>query len=98
MMKVEQMINSRGNGAMNQFVIEGEGKLVFQSYSSMIAEIDYNSNTITIGSDWDYSRTTGKHRNIFFSDYANLSGLADKKGLQKAIDEGSYKGFTVQMA
>ena len=89
-MKVEQMINSRGNGAMNQFIIRGEGKMVFQSYSSTIAEIDYNTNTIRIGEDWSYSVTTGKHRNIFFSDYAHLSGLASKSGIEKALKDGEF--------
>lgn len=97
MMKVEQMINTRGNGAMNQFVITSEDKTVFQSYESMIVTMDYPTKTITIGRDYDYSKTTGKHRNIFFNDYANLSGLATKKGLDEAIKNGSYGSWIVKM-
>lgn len=96
MMKVEQMINDRGNGAMNQFVINGDGKTVFQSYSSMIVELDYNTRTITIGKDYDYSRTTGKHRNIFFRDYARMSELATLDGLRKAIKAGSYGTWKIE--
>ena len=96
------MINDKGNGAMNQFVLYGDGKIVFQSYSSMIAEIDEQNDTITIGADWNYSRTTGKHRNIFFRDYARIRGLADTKALQKAIKDGSYNdgcvNWVVKMA
>ena len=87
-MKVEQMINNRGNGAMNQFVITGDRKIVFQSYNSMIAEVDYNNHRITIGRDYDYSNTTGKHRNIFFADYVNLPELATLAGLRQAIKAG----------
>ena len=97
-MKVEQMINSRGNGAMNQFIITDGDRIVFQSYSSMIAEVNYQTKVIYIGTNWDYSTTTSKHRNIFFSDYVAMSELATKKGLQKALGEGKYKDWTVRRA
>ena len=96
MMRVEQMINNRGNGAMNQFIIEGDGHLVFQSYNSMIADVDYTTKTITIGRDYDYSNTTGKHRNIFFCDYVRLPQLATLNGLRKAIKDGKYGCWTIK--
>ena len=96
MMTVEQMINNNGNGAMNQFVISGEGRTIFQSYASMIAELDYNTHTITIGKDYDYSTTTGKHRNIFFRDYANIPDLASKKGILDALKNGLCNGWTIK--
>lgn len=72
MMTVEQMINNNNNYATNQFVLRDRenGILAFQSYASRIATIDYPNRTITIGVDYDYSKTTNKHRNIFFNDYA----------------------------
>ena len=85
---VEQMINDRGNGAMNQFVLRGDNKIIFQSYDSTIAIVDRDDNTVTIFPDWDYSVTTGKHRNIFFRDYAYISDLASKKGIEKALKDG----------
>ena len=85
---VEQMINDRGNGAMNQFVLRGDNKIIFQSYDSTIAVVDHDDNTVTIYPDWDYSVTTGKHRNIFFRDYAYISDLASKKGIEKALKDG----------
>ena len=94
-MTVKHLINNNGNYAMNQFVIEGDGKIVFQSYASMIVEIDYNKHTITIGDDYNYSRTTGKHRNIFFEDYARMTGLATLKGLEKALKDGFYGTWAV---
>ena len=85
---VEQMINNRGNGAMNQFVLRGDNKIIFQSYDSTIAVVDRDDNTVTIFPDWDYSVTTGKHRNIFFRDYAYIPELATKKGIEKALKDG----------
>ena len=95
---VEQMINDRGNGAMNQFVIHDGNALIFQSYSSLIAVVDYDTNEITLGEDWDYSVTTGKHRNIFFRDYANISDLATKKGIEKALKNGICGRWKVKTA
>lgn len=51
----------------NQFMISYEENNnyyeVFQSYESMI--IKWKNNIIVeVGSDWDYSRTTGKYRNL----------------------------------
>ena len=87
-MKVEQMINDRGNGAMNQFVITVGNTIAFQSYDSTIAVVDRDEKTVTIFPDWDYSKTTGKHRNIFFRDYANISALATMDGIRKALADG----------
>lgn len=97
-MRVEQMINNNGNGAMNQFVIYGDnGEITFQSYKSMIATVDENNKILSIGDDYNYSVTTGKHRNIFFKDYVpyKLSGLADIKKLEKAIEDGCYNGYKI---
>ena len=91
-MRVEQMINSRGNGAMNQFVITDGARVVFQSYDSTIAEVDRENHTITIYPDYDYSRTTGKHRNIFFGDYVGMWELATLAGLRQAMKNGLYIG------
>lgn len=96
--RVEQMINDRGNGATNQFVIYADGKIIFQSYNSIIATVDKANKTVTLGSDWDYSVTTGKHRNIFFRDYANIPDLASKKGIQDALKNGLCNGWTISTA
>ena len=93
--RVEQMINDRGNGAMNQFVIYADGKIIFQSYNSIIAVVNKTNKTIELGEDWDYSVTTGKHRNIFFRDYANIPDLASKKGIQDALKNGLCNGWKI---
>lgn len=97
-MRVEQMINNKGNGAMNQFIIYGDnGEVTFQSYESMIATVDENNKTLLVGDDYNYSATTSKHRKIFFNDYVpyKLSGLADTKKLEKAIKDGCYNGYKI---
>ena len=95
---VEQMINDRGNGAMNQFILRGDNKVIFQSYDSTIAIADYDTNTITIFPDWDYSVTTGKHRNIFFKDYVPVAQLTTKKGIEKALKDGICGRWKVETA
>lgn len=96
-MRVEQMINSKGNGAMNQFVITDGNKVVFQSYHSTIATVDYDKKSIVLGSDWDYSNTTNKHRNIFFNDYVNMPDLGSKKGILKALKGGLCNGWIITL-
>lgn len=94
---VEQMINDRGNGAMNQFIIHDGALLMFQSYDSLIAVVDRQNRTVFVGSDWDYSVTTGKYRNIFFRDYAYIPELATKKGIDKALKYGKCDGWEVKL-
>ena len=85
----------------NQFVIRGEReneKTVFQSYDSIIAEINENGQ-LTLGIDWDYSKTTLKHLYLFLNDYIysfndnikeyikELQNKTNKKAyIQKLID------------
>lgn len=96
-MKVENFYNK------NQFIIRGEGKTVFQSYKSEIAEISKNGK-LTLGIDWDYSITTLKHLYLFLNDYICLINneiqkyiekLPTKKNkkayIQKLIDDGIIK-------
>jgi hypothetical protein len=96
-MRVEQFYNK------NQFVIRGEGKTVFQSYNSTIAEINKNGQ-LTLGIDWDYSRTTLKHLYLFLEYYICLfneelkeevhilRNKSNKKAyIQKLIDNGTIK-------
>lgn len=96
--KVEQMINNNDNPAANQLVIYAEHKKIFQSYDSIIAVVDYENKTVTLGEDWNYSKTTGKHRNIFFKDYANLPDLASLNGVKNALKNGLCNGWKIQVA
>ena len=95
-MKVEQMENTRGNKVDNQFVIQDGEKIVFQSYNSLIVEVDFNKKAITIGPDYNYSTTTGKYRNLFFTDYVYLPNLNTLRGLESALKEGSFGAWTIK--
>ena len=67
----------------NQYVFNLKDCKMFYSYKSIIA-IKYDNGDVLLDSDyWDYSRTTGKYRNIFLDE--------DKKTTEKQIKKGEYK-------
>lgn len=82
--KVSNMQTSNGNDIPNQFeiVIEGKGTF-FQSYQKVIAWRSYQGEVILDKTNWDYSMTTGKYRNIFLGE--------TKKETERKIKEGVYK-------
>lgn len=54
-----------GNPVANQFTIQTEEGVYFQSYRTIIA-FKANDGTMTLDEqDWNYSRTTSKYRNEF---------------------------------
>ena len=71
-----------GRQVPNQFLIEytenGNEYQRFQSYDSMIIKWE-NGRIIEVGSNWEYSKTTGKYRNL-------LTGM-DKKAFEKMLKE-----------
>lgn len=75
-------IENNGRNVPNQFLISYEENEknyeVFQSYNSMIIKWK-NGIIIEVGSDWDYSRTSGKYRNL-------LTGM-NKKEFEKMLKE-----------
>lgn len=90
MLKVYNMESPRtGKAVANQYIICENGeytrKTTFQSYDSMIVEIDHVKSIITFGRDWDYSNTTRKYRNAFLNDF--VPQIADKKILNKLYNE-----------
>ena len=80
--RIENMINSRGNTAPNQFLIYTPEGVVFQSYFSVIAFRDHGGNVTLDCNKWNYSRTTGKFRNQFLDE--------KQKATQDKIDNGIY--------
>ena len=81
-MKVINMTSNKGNKTANQFVIEGNNGLTFQSYTSAIAFKPLRGKIQLDREKWDYSVTTGKFRNIF---------LGEKKTeTEKKIKSGEY--------
>lgn len=75
-MKVRNLEGIRGTVVRNQFIINEGHKTWFQSYNSVIVEIDREYQKITIGCDWDYSRTTTKYLKIFLM---NEVGFTDEE-------------------
>ena len=94
-MKVYNMASPRtGREVANQFIIEGDGQTIFQSYNSTIAIIDWNKHTVKIGEDWNYSTTTGKYRNSFFYDN-NFTDMQDTKNIRKVMKKVDTDGFAL---
>lgn len=62
-----QNLKNNGREIPNQFEIyykeDNKHYKIFQSYSRMILKWE-NNKIIEVGKDWDYSRTTGKYRNL----------------------------------
>ena len=81
--KVRNMMSNNGNFIPNQFEIYTNEGRYFQSYNSVIAFIDNNGKVFLDESDWDYSRTTGKYRNMFLGEYIGET--------RKKIETGEYK-------
>lgn len=93
-MKVTNMINSRGRKVANQFIIENDNVYTFQSYNSVVAVVNFDNSTITLGNDWNYSTTTSRYRNAFFQ-ALGLDEMSDTESVRKAINDGEIVGYTV---
>jgi hypothetical protein len=75
--------NRSGRGVANQFIItDDEGNETFQSYRTIIATNKCGNITLDVNS-WDYSKTTGKYRNIFLGE--------NKAETERKIKSGEYK-------
>jgi len=84
-MEVENMTNKNGNKVPNQFIIiDDDENILFQSYHSIIAKIDGKNGKIYLDVNyWDYSKTTGKYRNLFLNE--------SKAETERKIKNGEYK-------
>lgn len=82
--RVENMRGHNGREIANQFIvwIKDEGTY-FQSYDSIIALKPYFGKIKLDATYWDYSRTTGKYRNLFLGE--------TKRQTQAHIDNGDYE-------
>ena len=77
MQKVEQF------HVKNQFVIKTDKGVYFQSYNSMIVFIPNDGSKIQLDKYyWDYSKTTGRYRNLFLN--------KNKKEIERKIANGEY--------
>ena len=81
MTTVTNMVSNKGNKIANQFIIYTTEGSIFQSYNSTIVKIE-NGKTYLDINKWDYSKTTGKYRNIFLNE--------NKKQTEEKIKSGEY--------
>lgn len=84
-MKVKQLINNNGNPVANHFIIrDDKGVKFLQSYDSIVVKRDTDG-TVTLGADWDYSKTTLKYVKVFLGIYDSV------KTIRRNIEYGHYK-------
>ena len=95
-MKV-QMLYVNGKKAANQFIITDGDRVIFQSYSSPIVEINYYNKTITVYRDWRYSTTTSKYRNLFMK-HEGFYEVETTKDFEKHIKLGKVGGYAIVKA
>ncbi len=77
------MESPNGNKVANQFEIYTDEGKYFQSYRSIIAFKDNKGQVFLDDYYWDYSKTTGKYRNLFLNE-----GIVETR---KKIKSGEYK-------
>ena len=91
MASVQQFYNK------NQFIINTEKEITFQSYDSTIATINKKTGVLTFGADWDYSHTTLKHLYLFLNDYKNeIEGFIYSRIFHKGFDTSKNKRAFLQ--
>ena len=66
MIKVEPMKGNSGNAVANQYIINDNGRVSFQSYDSIIATI-IDGEIFLDSVFWNYSKTTSKYLNKFLN-------------------------------
>ncbi len=83
---VENMQSSRGNDVPNQFIIQADDGLYFQSYSTVIAFKPLMGKVQLDKEKWDYSVTTGKYRNQFLRESKAETERKIKAGIYELTD------------
>ena len=92
-MRVENLRNKQGKTTANQFIITDGNKVAFQSYESLICEIE--NKAITFTKAYAFSPTTSKHRNAFLSDFFGCDiKTAD---VEKMIQYGNFNDYKVYL-
>ena len=83
-----------GEAVRNQYTIKTPTLICFQSYDSLIAVYDIETETLTLGYHFDYSVTTSKYLHEWLKEYCYRlycnfpKGKSLKDTLYKAIDAG----------
>lgn len=89
---VSQLINKNGNAVKNQFVINKNGMIIFQSYKSIIA-VEKENDIFLNDEKFNYSKTT-KRSLLAFLDIENNEFKNNLKNNQyKIISENDIKSM-----
>lgn len=79
----------------NQFIIESDDVVIFQSYDSLIASYDKINKILVLDSYyWDYSRTTIKYLYRFINEYCS-NIFAVKLTLKKQVKHLINNGYII---
>ena len=89
-MKIENLVNARGNKVANQIKVTTKDKIYFQSYQSIVASVNRRTGKVQLYKDWNYSNTTRKHLYKFLGDYG-YKNLYNKKAVEAAIKAGKKR-------
>jgi len=88
-MKVRNMTSERtGREVANQFIIEHDGQIYFQSYKTIIAKIDEKRRVILDHNAEYYSKTTSKYLYTFLANYAPT--VASREQAKQDIKNGCF--------
>jgi hypothetical protein len=69
-------------------------KTIFQSYNSIICIIERDKNLITFWRDYDYSKTTWKHLNLFLKEFIWLDEC-NRKLINKWIKDWQLNNWYI---
>lgn len=87
-MKIENMMNSKGNKIANQFKLTYNDFVAFQSYETLISVYDVKNDTMYTDKDF-YSTTTSEYRNLFNDEFSPLAIIqVDNEQLHRIIERG----------
>ena len=86
-LKVANMTNDRGSVVANQFLIQTQEGVYFQSYNTVIAFRPFDGGKIQLDRKmWDYSRTTAKYRIQFLRETKKETEAKIKTGEYELVD------------
>ena len=84
--KVENMKSGQGNDIPNQFIIETNEGLWFQSYRTVIAFKPLSGPVCLDERAWDCSRTTSKYRSLFLNEPTAETKKKIKEGIYQLVN------------
>ena len=83
---VKSMQSPKGNDVPHQHIVTDNDGVYFVSYGTLIA-LKTNEGKIVLSLDWDYSRTTGRYRNLFLGEPKRVTEAKIKSGEYILVDQ-----------